>query len=388
MSKVNTAAMDKQNLTAIGLMSGTSLDGVDAALVHTDGEAHVKTAQHIFRAYTDEERAVLVETMRQAVKWNFVGPSPNIFAKAEDIVDAAHVDAITSLLAKTDTQDIDLIGYHGQTVLHHAAIQGQGQGQGQKGATLQIGRGQALADEFGIPTAYDFRSNDVSVGGQGAPLAPVYHKALVMAAGLSGNTAVINIGGVSNVTVVVADGNIAASDCGPGNGPLDSWVSQNGLGEYDKDGVLSLRGTPDIARLEGWLKRPFFLKNVPKSADRYDFDVLSTMHGMSIDNGAATLSMFCALAIQNTLNQYHQAIENIVVCGGGRHNPAIIAALTEALSTRVINCDDLGWDGDALEAQAFAYMAVRHKKRLPLSFPSTTGVSNPVTGGVLATPNK
>ena len=370
-----------QIYTVIGLMSGTSLDGVDAAILRTDGETFVDTDQSFFRPYSDYERRFLTEIMRDALAWGFDGPAPNGFARAERLIDGAHKEAVFALLAQQDlvSADIDLIGYHGQTVLHRAAAPHK------KGQTLQIGNGQVLAKATGIDVVYDFRSADVAAGGQGAPLAPVYHEALMRSFDLS-KAAIINIGGVSNLTLKTGAG-LIASDCGPGNGPLDSWIAKHGLGEYDEGGKISLSGTPDIACLQGWIKREFFTRALPKSADRYDFDVLPSMYGLNAENGAASLAMFTALGILDTLNKCQADVDTLIICGGGRHNKAILAGLSEVTAAKVLTSDDMGWDGDGLEAHAFAYLAVRHIKNLPLSFPGTTGVNKPMTGAVLAKAN-
>lgn len=373
---------DKKTYRVIGLMSGTSLDGVDAAIIETDGETIFGFGKAVSVPYLPADRAVLESATQKALAWNFSGPQPNEFTQAEDVLHRAHVEVVRSLLLKSELNpsDIDLVGFHGQTVLHRAPTEAL------KGQTLQLGNGGRLSRALGIDVAYDFRSADVAAGGQGAPLAPIYHKALLDMAGLGADTAILNIGGVSNFTLLSPDGQLIASDAGPGNGPLDQWVKQNSLGSYDKDGAISLMGTPDFARLEGWLARDFFKLPVPKSADRYDFDVLPRMHGLSPEDGAATLCAFTALAVANTLRQTECALKQIVVCGGGRRNPVIMAALRETTRCRIISSESAGWDGDALEAQAFAYLAVRTVKRLPLSFPKTTGVKTEMSGGVIAKP--
>ena len=373
---------DKKTYRVIGLMSGTSLDGVDAAIIETDGETIFGFGKAVSVPYLPADRAVLESATQKALAWNFSGPQPNEFTQAEDVLHRAHVEVVRSLLLKSELNpsDIDLVGFHGQTVLHRAPTEAL------KGQTLQLGNGGRLSRALGIDVVYDFRSADVAAGGQGAPLAPIYHKALLDMAGLGADTAILNIGGVSNFTLLSPAGQLIASDAGPGNGPLDQWVKQNSLGDYDKDGAISLRGTPDFARLEGWLARDFFKLPVPKSADRYDFDVLPRMHGLSPEDGAATLCAFTALAVANTLRQTECALKQIVVCGGGRRNPVIMAALRETTRCRITSSESAGWDGDALEAQAFAYLAVRTVKRLPLSFPKTTGVKTEMSGGVIAKP--
>ena len=364
--------------TVIGLMSGTSLDGVDAAILQTNGQDKVKAGATYFRPYSGTERTLLMETMQAALAWGFEGPAPNIFAQAEELINMAHKQAAMGLIEQEvlDANQIDLIGYHGQTVLHHAPSKDM------RGQTLQIGSGQALADVLGIDVVYDFRSADVAAGGQGAPLAPIYHRALLEGAKLY-NAAIVNVGGVSNITLHTNDG-LIASDCGPGNGPLDSWVSQHTEMTYDEGGQMCLKGTPDIARLRGWMQRDFFTRSIPKSADRYEFDVLPSMHGLDLQNGAATLAMFAATGIAQTLEKTGASIDTLIICGGGRHNKAILAGIEELTKAKVMTSDNLGWDGDALEAHAFAYLAVRHIKGLPLSFPGTTGIDKPLSGGVMA----
>ncbi len=371
---------DKKIYRVIGLMSGTSLDGVDAAILETDGKTIFGFGTSVSLPYSAIERSVLESATLKALAWNFNGPHPNEFSLAEDVLHQTHVAAVQALIFKSKLaiSDFDLVGFHGQTVLHLAPKKGA------EGKTLQIGDGAKLARTLGISVAYDFRSADVAAGGQGAPLAPVYHKALLEMAGLEAGAAILNVGGVSNFTLLDGKGDLIASDAGPGNGPLDQWVKKAGLGDYDKDGSLSFRGTPDFARVEGWLKREFFNLPVPKSADRYDFDVLSRMHGLNAKDGAATLCAFTAMASAKTLVQTQSGVSQIIVCGGGRLNPAIMAALREATGVKVTAAETHGWDGDALEAQAFAYLAARTAKCLPLSFPKTTGVKVEMTGGVIA----
>jgi anhydro-N-acetylmuramic acid kinase len=364
----------------IGLMSGTSLDGVDAAIIETDGERVLGFGASISVPYSVEHREILESATRKALKWNFMGPRPNEFARAEDVIHESHAGAVQSLLEAADlsVSDINFIGLHGQTVLHRPPTVNE------IGHTLQLGDGERLARELGTDVFYDFRSADVATGGQGAPLAPIYHKALMEMAGYGVGTVVLNIGGVSNFTVLNAAGELIASDAGPGNGPLDQWVKQNGLGDYDAGGALSLKGTPDFARLEGWLSRDFFKLPLPKSADRYDFDVLPRMHGLSPEDGAATLCAFTAMGVAHSLAPLNMTIDRIIVCGGGRYNPAIMGALRETMGAQIVNAENAGWDGDALEAQAFAYLAARTKLGLPISFPKTTGVKQPLTGGKYA----
>ena len=230
---------------------------------------------------------------------------------------------------------------------------------------------------------FDFRSADVAAGGEGAPLAPIFHQALVEKAGIAEGTAVLNLGGVGNVSVFTPS--LAASDTGPANGPLDQWMERHGQ-SYDADGAASLRGTPDFDRIEKWLSWPFFQRAIPRSADRYDFDVMEEIAGMSLADGAATLSAFTVLSVKQTLAQMGHETERLILCGGGRLNKAMRDMLSLELDCAVSVAEDWGWDGDAIEAQAFAYLAARSLKDLPLSFPETTQVPRPLTGGRIARP--
>lgn len=363
--------MDKDIYIALGLMSGTSLDGVDVATIETDGIdifGFGKTTEAVF---SKGDKEVLQSATQDALKWRFSGPPPNSFAQAEDVIDRVHIDAVGDLSA-------DIVGYHGQTILHHPPIDGQ------LGQTLQLGRGQPLVNALGVPVVYDFRTADVEAGGQGAPLAPIYHEALCRYSNLSGRIAVLNIGGVSNLTLI-EDGKLQwATDCGPGNGPLDSWIASNGAGDFDRDGQVSFAGQVDHQLIDQWFTRDFFRRSVPRSADRYDFDVLEELNGASLQDGAATLAAFCAQSIARDLAL--GAVDYVVVCGGGRKNPAIMAMLDMHTEAKVVSAEDVAWNGDMLEAQAFAYLAVRSLKGLPISFPSTTGVPSPMTGGQVIYP--
>ena len=360
---------------ALGLMSGTSLDGVDVGLIETDGERVRSFGPSLTVELAKVDRKVVKKATRKALRWNFDGPPPNVFAHAEEVVDRVHVEAVEAFADRfpDDFAKVEVVGYHGQTVLHRPPEPGQRR-------TVQLGRGHVLADRFGVPCVHDFRSNDMVHGGQGAPLAPVYHRALV---GEREGLAVINLGGVGNVTVFAPE--FLASDTGPANGPLDQWAKRHSE-RFDRDGRWSMEGTPDFARVERWLEGAFFRRPVPRSADRYDFDVLAEMSDMKKKNGAATLAAFAALGAARTIRDMDAGVERLVVCGGGRRNWAIVAMLREALGAEVVPAEAMGWDGDALEAQAFGFLAVRCLRGMPISYPGTTGVREAVSGGVVSWP--
>ena len=369
--------MSSKVFTALGLMSGTSLDGIDAAIIKTDGEKILEFGPTKNFVYDLLQKRKLEKATRTALRWKFNGKRPGRLETAEKFVDEMHIYACKSLIAENQC---DLIGYHGQTVVHKPPQKGE------LGQTLQLGRGQVLADALNLPCVYDFRTNDMSHGGQGAPLAPIYHKALCEYSKLSGKIVVLNLGGVGNFTLIDGE-RIAASDTGPANGPLDNWLYRFGI-DYDKDGDVSANGKFDLALIEKWLREiPFFKEEGTKSADRYDFDVIGDIMQKTAEDGAATLAAFCAASVKHTLAKIEIRPERIIVCGGGRKNKTILKLLGELIKCPIETAEDVGWMGDDIEAQACAYFAVRSNLGLPLSYPETTGVPKPMTGGVMAFPH-
>ena len=350
---------------AIGLMSGTSIDGVDAALIDTDGIHQIdRMAFHSMPyepEFADRVRAILgraeVDAEIVAVEREFT---------------LLHTKAVGRLLesAGVSAESVGVIGFHGHTIHHEPA----------RGFTWQIGDGALLAAECGIDIVADCRSADVVGGGEGAPLAPVFHAALMAA--FDKPVAVLNIGGVANVTWIGKDGALIAFDTGPGNALIDDWAYKNTGKPMDRDGAMARRGDIDVAVLEALLKTPYLKRMPPKSLDRNEFDT-SLAEPLLVEDGAATLSAFTIGCIKASLDYFPVPPARWVVCGGGRRNPALMAGLGSALGVPVEPMEALGWDGDAIEAQAFAYLAVRKLKNLPTSFPETTGVAAPTTGGIL-----
>jgi anhydro-N-acetylmuramic acid kinase len=271
------------------------------------------------------------------------------------------------------------MGVHGQTVLHERPQPGR------VGRTVQLGDAQWLADRAGVPVAYDFRTADVAAGGEGAPLAPIYHLARAEASGLEAPLAVLNVGGVANVTFWSGGEEIAAFDTGPGNGMIDLLVQARGAGRFDEGGKLAAAGRADEAVLRQLLTHPYFSTPAPKSLDRYDFS-LEPLAALSLEDAAATLVAFTADALKQAFVLMGKTPREVVVAGGGRHNPQIMQAFAARLPCPVKSADDYGWRGDAIEAEAFAYLAARTVRGLPISFPKTTGVPAPMTGGRIARP--
>ena len=361
-------------MLAIGLMSGTSIDGIDAALIETDGEAQVRAVAFRGEPWSDAARAQLAEATRIALTYDRPRESPPL-VEAAGLVTRAHAMAVHKLLADAgvSADTVGVIGFHGQTVAHRP----------DRGWTWQIGDGAALARATGIATVSDFRSADVASGGQGAPLLPVYHAAL--AAGLDKPVAVLNLGGVANVTAILADGTLAAFDTGPANGLIDAWVEAETGARYDDGGRLAASGRVDETVLGAMLDHPFFDAGWPKSLDRHDFTI-QPARGLSAADGAATLTAFTAATVALAIDRLPARPRRLIVAGGGRHNPTMLAMIAERTGLIPEPSDTLGWNGDAMEAEGFAYMAVRTLKGLPISFPGTTGVGAPTAGGKVDRP--
>ena len=368
-------------LTAIGLMSGTSLDGIDAAFLTTDGEDVIESGPALHVPYSRE----LKIWVRRAIKAALEGRDGAAeIAKAAGEITYAHAVAVETLLEQSGVKrkDVDVIGFHGQTILHRPARQ-----PGEVGRTWQIGDGGALAEETRIDAVCDFRAADMAAGGEGAPFAPIYHRALVAALDppAMGAVGVINLGGVANLTYVPKDAlgvDLMAFDCGPGNGLIDEWVEMKTGEPMDKDGALASAGDVHEESLRMMLLAPYLRRKPPKSLDRYDFK-LDPATRLSPEDGAATLTAFTAECVRRSEAFLPEPVERWIVCGGGRRNPAMMRALRARLDAPVKSAEDFGWRGDDLEAECFAYLAVRSLKKLPLSYPMTTRVPAPTRGGVL-----
>ncbi len=358
-------------LKVIGLMSGTSLDGVDAALIQTDGLDTVIPGPSLTIGYDNETRALLHAALDTAQGVAQGAPVPQSIREAETLLTAVHAEAVKALLSRCGLApaDVALIGFHGQTILHRPLSRW----------TWQIGDGAALARATGIDVVNDFRSADVKSGGQGAPLVPLYHAALVAKSELPRPIAVVNIGGVGNVTYINGDF-ILAFDTGPGNAPIDDWMHSHTGKPVDQDGVFAASGKVNDAALDAMLANAFFDRPPPKSLDRMDFG-MDAVTALSPADGAATLTAFTAATLAKARAHFPEAPETWIVCGGGRHNRTLMAMLKARVNAPVLTAEDAGWNGDALEAEAFAYLALRAKKGLPLSLPTTTGVQQPMTGG-------
>jgi anhydro-N-acetylmuramic acid kinase len=359
----------------IGLMSGTSLDGVDAAWLETDGQRVTAAGPTLTIPYDDALRRDLRAMLELAP--GLADGDARLARVVAQLTDY-HIQAVKALELPAD-----LIGFHGQTILH----------QPDRRRTWQVGDAARLARETGLPVAYDFRSADVAAGGEGAPLAPVYHAAL--ARDLDRPLAVLNIGGVANVTWIGEEtderangqeAGLIAFDTGPGNGPLDDWVTRHTGQAFDRGGALAQSGTVDTDVLSRLMAHSYFARPAPKSLDRLDFSralATSGLDALTAADGAATLVAFTVASIAAA--KFPMPPRRWLVTGGGRHNPSIMVALRTALGVPVEPVESVGWNGDALEAQCFGFLAARVARGLPLSFRGTTGVPGPTLGGRIAT---
>ena len=357
-----------ESVWALGLMSGTSLDGLDAALIKTDG----RTVQEFGPTLTEP----LDDELRLRILMALEGKGDML--RLENDITLAHIEIVKKLLKQAGMRkkDVEVIGFHGQSILH----------QPENNISWQMGNGALMSQKTGINTVCDFRRSDVAAGGEGAPLAPLYHAALVRDMELP--VAILNIGGMANVTWVGRSEeaaekllalDIIAFDTGTGNVLIDEWMRKKSGQTYDKDGALATKGTVHLSIVENYLNDDYFKKYPPKSLDRADF-TLERVERLSPEDGAATLAAFTAEAAIAAQRHFPANAKRWLVCGGGRHNPVIMKHLSDNLKN-VSSIEAVDLDGDAIEAQAFAFLAVRNMYKLPLSLPTTTGAIRAVTGG-------
>lgn len=356
---------------ALGAMSGTSLDGVDAAMVLTDGRRIEGFGPDAYRAYSAVERDVIRAGFG---RW----PGEAGVSQAAEVVERAHAEVLARFTGA------EVVGFHGQTLAHDPRERG----------THQAGNGALLAQVLGLPVVWDFRSNDVQMGGQGAPLAPFFHHACARFAGLTAPVAFLNLGGVGNLTWVdptieapEVPGALLAFDTGPANAPINDLMLARRGAAQDAGGALARSGRVDEAVVTAFLDHPYFYKMPPKSLDRNDFPALLPAVARLTDaDAAATLTACAAAAVARGAEHFPAPVTQVLVCGGGRLNGALMAALAERMAARVAPVEAVGLNGDMLEAQAFAYLAVRVMRGLPTSAPGSTGVAAAVGGGQISRP--
>jgi anhydro-N-acetylmuramic acid kinase len=369
-------------MRAVGLMSGTSLDGIDVAVIETDGERVTQFGPSDTTPYDAAERDLLRRALADAAGLRDRTARPGVLAAAERMVTERHAVAVEALLAthRIARATLDVVGFHGQTVLHRPHA----------GLTVQIGDGEALADRLGLPVVYDFRAADVAAGGQGAPLVPIYHAALAATIAQPRPLVVLNVGGVANITYIAGSGDPIACDTGPGNALIDDFMRARTGQSCDEDGATAARGRVHDAVIERVLADPFFAAPPPKSLDRNAFaGVADGVAALSVADGAATLTALTAAAVARIVPHLPAPPATVIVAGGGARNGTLLAMLAERLApARVETAGAVGWSADALEAQAFAYLAARRLRGLPITFPGTTGVPRATIGGALAMPKQ
>ena len=362
------------HMTAIGVISGTSMDAVDVAAIVTDGEGRIERGPSHARPYTAQERAVVAAALRDAMACRVHTERTDRIAAAERVVTEAHGEAIAAFLDRHDVQP-DVIGWHGQTVAHAP----------KRRFTMQLGNPEALAARFGVNVVFDLRQADVAAGGQGAPLVPAYHRALARQAGLTEPVLVINLGGVANVTFIDGD-TLIAFDTGPASAMIDDAMAETGAA-YDEGGAVAARGKVDAAALATLLDHPYFTAPIPKSLDRDAFSP-APVAALALEDKVATLTRFSAEALGAGVRLLPRRPTAAIAAGGGTHNKTLMSAIADVLGISVTNADAAGFSSDYMEAEAFAYLAVRSLRGLPITFPGTTGVIAPLTGGRLVEPGK
>ncbi len=360
------------------------MDGIDIALIETDGESQVLRGPSSFVPYETAFRRQIEAGLEDAKSIKTRDERPGCLSGIEKELTKRHGDAVLKFLSDQSLakEDVDIIGFHGQTVLHRPG----------EALTVQLGNGRMLADVTGIPVVYDMRANDMEHGGQGAPLVPAYHQALAAYVpsefGKGKPVVFVNIGGISNVTIISGNGDPIAFDTGPGNTLIDQWVSDKAGIAYDAGGSIASEGQVITQAVTRYLAKPFFELTPPKSLDRNDF-TLADLGNAELADGARTLARVTAHAILKASAYAPEQPSLWIICGGGRKNATIMADLAQGAhqaGAKVVVAEDLGFNGDSMEAEAWAYLAVRSLDAKPLTWPTTTGCNAPVTGGVLARP--
>jgi len=351
------------------------MDGIDVALIETDGAHEVVRGPALTYPYSAEMRNSLRKGLHDGAAIQERHLRPGRLALLEQYLTDLHIEVVGQFLddIRMKRSSIDVIGFHGQTVLHRPA----------DGLSVQIGDGSRLARETGIDVVYDLRGADIAAGGMGAPLVPIYHK--VLARFLALPVVIVNVGGVANVTFIgkVMQEGMMAFDTGPGNALIDDWMLAKGGQRWDKNGTSAAGGKVNEQVLTELLANPYFTKRPPKALDRSAFD-MNLLSGLSLEDGAATLTSFTARTIGRARRYLPEEPQQWIICGGGRRNKTLMMMLASCVENAVLPAEAVGLGGDSIEAEAWAYLAVRSLKGLPITFPDTTGVPRPLTGGVLA----
>ena len=358
------------NLYSLGLMSGTSLDGIDVSIIKSDGEQYLEIIDDLYLKYDDQLKSKLKKTIDSFTSKDQLLKTSKEINKLEKELTLSHANACKLITEKNKNIQIDLIGFHGQTILHKP----------QKGYSIQIGDSKLLSKITNTTVISNFRENDILNGGQGAPLSPIYHQLILTMIKSTNPSVVINLGGISNITYIEENNKMVSFDTGPGNYLIDEWVRTKTKKEFDRDGLIAKSGQTDEEILKKFLSDPYYKKKFPKSFDVKYFN-LQNLNKLSLEDGCATLSMLTVRSICAVLNSFKKKPNSVLFSGGGRKNKYIIDNIKKKFTGSVKLIDDFNFNGDFIESQAFAYLAIRSYLKKFISFPSTTGVKKPCLGG-------
>ena len=363
-------------ITSVGLMSGTSLDGIDASIIQSDGEDHLEIIGNNYTEYSSSLREEIRELKKKINNSQDIKNLKNEIEKIEKKITILHADSVNKILGKfkIKNNNINIVGFHGQTIFHSYKDK----------ITKQIGDAKLLNKLLNIDIIYNFRENDLKNGGQGAPLTPIYHKILRKKIKLPLPVAFINIGGISNISYLNEDEKLKSFDCGPGNCLIDSLIQlkSNDKIQYDKSGLIASKGIVNKIILENYLNNPYYELFPPKTLDTGDFS-LSIIRGISLENSISTLSELTARTIVDSLNFFKNKPKKLILIGGGRKNKFIFDRIKDLSSIQTVDIDNFDFNGDFIESQAFAYLAIRSLLSKPITYKETTGVSKASTGGRL-----
>jgi len=369
-----------KNFYSIGLMSGTSTDGIDVSIIRSDGEQFIELVDDMYLKYEDRLKSKLIKIISLCTSKEHFTKIAEKIKELEKEITQIHSKASQLIMKKNKNINIDLIGFHGQTIIHKP----------KDGYSLQIGDAQLLSNFTNTTVISDFRKNDILNGGQGAPLSPIYHQLILTKIKSKLPSAVINVGGISNITYVDEFNKMFSFDIGPGNCLIDQWVRYKTNREFDKDGVIANSGKVNQYILNKYLGDPYYKKKFPKSLDIKDFD-LKDLEDISFEDGCATLSMLTVKSIVSAINNFKNQPNLILFAGGGRKNKYIFNKIKEEFGNSIMLIDDFnlkgdfsaGLNGDFIESQAFAYLAIRSYLKKNITFPNTTGVNKPCSGGLV-----
>ena len=360
------------NLYSLGLMSGTSLDGIDVSIIKSDGEQYLEIIDDLYLKYDNQLKSKLKKVIDSCTSKDQLAKIPKEIDELEKELTLCHINAYKLITEKNKNIKIDLIGFHGQTILHKP----------QKGYSIQIGDSKLLSKITNTTVISNFRANDILNGGQGAPLASIYHQLILTRIKSKLPSAVINIGGISNISYIEESNKVVSFDIGPGNYLIDEWVRTKAKKEFDRDGLIAKSGQTDEKILKKFLSDPYFKKKFPKSLDVKDFN-LQNLNKLSLEDGCATLSMLTARSICMVLNSFKKKPNLVLLSGGGRKNKYIINNIKKKFNGKVKLVDNFNFNGDFIESQAFAYLAIRSYLKKFITLPETTGVKKPCSGGLI-----